>query len=130
MDRLTYKSSMGDYGTAKEFENDLAERYAFRNALGRYEDFEMTPEELELYVPEFPVGGYAYRIYCNRVFKLSVCGFKVEYGCKYYKLYINHNEDDWSLWVDDWIAQDGTIYKTEKAAEFALRSDYNNEDEK
>lgn len=111
---------MGDYGMAKVFDNDFAERCAFRNTLGKYEDFEMTPEELALYVPEFQIGSFAYRIYRNQIFKLRVTGFKVEYKRKFYKLYINHNEDNWSLWVDDWIIQDGTIYKTEEDAKRAL----------
>lgn len=36
--RLTYKSSWGDYGCNKTFENDWEEKNAFRNRLGVYED--------------------------------------------------------------------------------------------
>lgn len=46
MDRLTYKSLMGDYGIAKTFENEFAEKCALRNALGKYEDLGYTPDEL------------------------------------------------------------------------------------
>lgn len=46
IDRLTYKSSMGDYGCAKEFESDFAEKCAFRNRLGEYEDLGYTASEL------------------------------------------------------------------------------------
>lgn len=46
MDRLTYKSSMGDYGSAKTFDDEFAEKCAIRNALGKYEDLGYTPEEL------------------------------------------------------------------------------------
>lgn len=46
MNRLTYKSSMGDYGSAKTFEDDFAEKCALRNALGKYEDLGCTPDEL------------------------------------------------------------------------------------
>lgn len=37
-ERLTYKSSWGDYGCNKTFENDWEESNAFRNRLGVYED--------------------------------------------------------------------------------------------
>lgn len=47
MDRLTYKSSMGDYGSAKTFEDEFAEKCALRNKLGKYEDLGYTPEELK-----------------------------------------------------------------------------------
>lgn len=47
MDRLTYKSCMGDYGSAKIFANEFEEKCALRNALGKYEDLEYTPDELK-----------------------------------------------------------------------------------
>lgn len=46
MDRLTYKSAMGDYGSAKTFKDEFAEKCALRNALGKYEDLGYTPDEL------------------------------------------------------------------------------------
>ena len=46
MNRLTYKSSMGDYGSDKTFEDDFTEKCALRNALGKYEDLGYTPDEL------------------------------------------------------------------------------------
>lgn len=46
-DRLTYKSYMGDYGGTKRFEDDYSEICALRNALGKYEDIGLTPEEIE-----------------------------------------------------------------------------------
>lgn len=46
MDRLTYKSSMGGYGSAKTFEDEFAEKCALRNVLGKYEDLGYTPDEL------------------------------------------------------------------------------------
>ena len=46
MERITYRSSMGDYGLQKEFHSDLEEKYAVRNALGEYEDLGYTAEEL------------------------------------------------------------------------------------
>ena len=46
MDRLTYKTDFGDYGCAKDFEDLWAERGAFRNKLGKYEDLGYSPEEL------------------------------------------------------------------------------------
>lgn len=46
MDRLTYKTDFGDYGCAKDFEDLWAERCAFRNKLGKYEDLGYSPEEL------------------------------------------------------------------------------------
>lgn len=52
MDRLTYKSSWGDYGSAKDFEDSFSERCALRNALGKYEDLGYTPEELEEIIKE------------------------------------------------------------------------------
>lgn len=47
MERLTYKSSMGDYGSEKEFDDRWEEKCALRNALGKYEDLGYTPEELK-----------------------------------------------------------------------------------
>ena len=47
MDRLTYKSLMGDYGSAKAFEDEYSEKCALRNALGKYEDLGYTPDELK-----------------------------------------------------------------------------------
>ena len=46
MDRLTYKSGMGDYGSAKTFDDEWSEKCALRNALGKYEDIGYTPDEL------------------------------------------------------------------------------------
>lgn len=46
MERLTYKSLMGDYGSAMFFEDEYAEKCALRNALGKYEDLGYTPDEL------------------------------------------------------------------------------------
>ena len=50
MDRLTYRSSMGDYGSAKHFEDEWEEKCALRNTLGKYEDLGYTPEELEVII--------------------------------------------------------------------------------
>ena len=47
MERLTYKSCMGDYGSAKTFYDEFTEKCALRNALGKYEDLGYTPEELK-----------------------------------------------------------------------------------
>ena len=52
MDRLTYKSSCGDYGSAKNFEDEWSEKCALRNALGKYEDFGYSPEELREIIKE------------------------------------------------------------------------------
>lgn len=43
-DRLTYKSSWGDYGCAVTFDNDWEEKSAFRNRLGVYEDVSIEHE--------------------------------------------------------------------------------------
>jgi len=48
LDRITYKSAFGDYGSNKSYETIMAEVYALRNALGRYEDLEMSPDEIRL----------------------------------------------------------------------------------
>lgn len=47
IDRLTYKSSMDDYGSAKDFKDKYAEICALRNALGKYEDLELSPDEIK-----------------------------------------------------------------------------------
>lgn len=52
MDRLTYKSSWGDYGSTKDFEDPFSEKCALRNALGRYEDLGYSPEELREIIKE------------------------------------------------------------------------------
>ena len=60
MERLTYKSQMGDYGSAKDFTNEFEEKCALRNALGKYEDLGYTPDELKKFLPEtkrLSVGG-------------------------------------------------------------------------
>ena len=42
--RLTYRSSFGDYGCAVDFRDDFAEKCAFRNKLGKFEDaYEWKP---------------------------------------------------------------------------------------
>ena len=46
MERLTYKSGLGDYGAAVIFNDRMEELYRLRNALGKYEDLGYTPEEL------------------------------------------------------------------------------------
>ena len=50
MDRLTYRSSMGDYGSEVTFDDPWEEKCALRNALGKYEDLGYTPEELEVII--------------------------------------------------------------------------------
>lgn len=52
MERLTYKSCFGDYGSEKAFENEFAEKCALRNALGKYEDLGYTPDELRQIIKE------------------------------------------------------------------------------
>lgn len=47
MDRLTYKSSMGDYGSEKVYEDIWQEVQMLRNALGKYEDLGLTPEQIK-----------------------------------------------------------------------------------
>lgn len=47
MDRLTYKSDMGDYGSAKTYDDEFSEKCALRNALGRYEDLGYSADELK-----------------------------------------------------------------------------------
>lgn len=56
MDRLTYKSSWGDYGSAKDFEDEFTEKCALRNKLGKYEDMEYSPEELREIINEVEGG--------------------------------------------------------------------------
>lgn len=121
MDRLTYKSIMGDYGIAKDFANEFVERNAVRNRLGKYEDLGMEPGDIGEYIPKFPIGSSVYRIYHNRVFELRVIGFKIEHDGKYYKLYINYNAPAYSLWINDWIKETDRIYKTKDEAERILR---------
>lgn len=52
MERLTYKSDWGDYGSEKDFENEWKEKCALRNALGKYEDLGYSPEELREIIKE------------------------------------------------------------------------------
>ena len=52
MDRLTYKSSWGDYGSAKNFADEWSEKCALRNALGKYEDLGYSPDELNEIIKE------------------------------------------------------------------------------
>lgn len=56
MDRLTYKSSWGDYGSAKDFEDSFSEKCALRNKLGKYEDLGYSPEELREIINEVEGG--------------------------------------------------------------------------
>jgi hypothetical protein len=122
MERLTYKSAMGDYGQDKTFEDEFDEKCALRNALGKYEDLGMTSEEIAKYLPKYQIGTYVYRIYNNKVFALRVTGFRIESMIKQCKLHILHVEDTWSLFVDDWFnEQDTEIFKTIEEAENALK---------
>ncbi len=52
MERLTYKSDMGDYGSTKDFEDWEKEKYILRNALGAYEDLGYSPKELQEIIKE------------------------------------------------------------------------------
>ena len=52
MDRLTYTSSWGDYGSPKNSEDEWSEKCALRNALGKYEDLGYSPEELREIIKE------------------------------------------------------------------------------
>ena len=52
MDRITYKSNFGDYGSVKDYTYQWTEIFVLRNALGKYEDLGYTPEELEEIVKE------------------------------------------------------------------------------
>lgn len=61
MDRLTRKTFMGDYGSAKEFEDEFAEKCALRNALGKYEDLGLTPEELATMIASWAVSNQVNR---------------------------------------------------------------------
>ncbi len=121
MDRLTYKSCMGDFGSAKIFDSEFEEKCALRNALGKYEELGYTADEIQEFMPKYPIGTYVYAIYNNRVFPLRVRAFAIEYGKKKYKLYINYNEERWSLWVDDWFDEtDDRIFQTKDEAERSL----------
>lgn len=125
MDRLTYKSCMGDFGSAKKFESEFAEKCALRNALGKYEELGYKPEEIQKYIPKYPIGSYVYKIYKEKVFALRVIGFSIEHGIRKCKLYINHNEEIkdgiWSLWIDNWFDElDKSIFATKEDAEFEL----------
>ncbi len=127
MDRLTYKSSMGDYGNDKEFEDDWAEKCSYRNALGKYEDLGMTAEELAPYVPTFPIGSTVYQIYSGKVYPIKVHGFSIAFGNRKYRLYASHTSEDgqFTLYVNDWVPEN-EIYKTEKEAMRALGGTYEN----
>lgn len=48
MERLTYKSFMGDYGSEKVYDSEWEEIQALRNALGEYEDTGLTPDEIRM----------------------------------------------------------------------------------
>ena len=52
MERLTYKSRLGDYGINRNFENIAVELCELRNALGKYEDLGYAPEDLEKIIAE------------------------------------------------------------------------------
>lgn len=52
MERLTYKSGWGDYGSAVVFDSEWDEKCAIRNKLGRYEDLGYSPEELREIIKE------------------------------------------------------------------------------
>lgn len=47
MERLTYKALSGGYGANKSYDSDMEEIYTLRNALGKYEDIGLTPEEIK-----------------------------------------------------------------------------------
>lgn len=96
-----------------------------RNALGKYEELGYTPEEIQKYIPKYPIGSYAYQIYKERVFSLRVVGFSIERGMRKCKLYINYNEETedgiWSLWIDNWFDEsDKRIFATKEEAEYTL----------
>ena len=46
MNRLTYKSQFGDYGSTKEYASDRDEIMALRKRLGEYEETGLEPDEI------------------------------------------------------------------------------------
>lgn len=46
MERLTYKSDWGDYGSRYEYNSYPEEIHALRDRLGRYEDLGYAPEQI------------------------------------------------------------------------------------
>lgn len=48
MERLTFKTDFGDYGSNKDFDNVYDELQALRNRLGKYEDTGFEPEEIDI----------------------------------------------------------------------------------
>ena len=55
MERLTYKSMFGDYGSERTYPDAWDEIEALRNALGKYEDLGYTPEELKVIIMDAQV---------------------------------------------------------------------------
>ena len=55
MERLTYKSSMGDYGINVVFKTMHDEICALRDALGKYEDLGFTPRELKAIIDRYNI---------------------------------------------------------------------------
>lgn len=55
MERLTYKSMFGDYGSERTYPDPWDEIETLRNALGRYEDLGYTPEELKVIIMDAQV---------------------------------------------------------------------------
>lgn len=45
-DRLTYRSAFGDYGSERVFDSDYDEICALRDALGPYEDLNLSAEQI------------------------------------------------------------------------------------
>lgn len=55
MERITYKTSMGDYGINVVFKTMRDEICALRDALGKYEDLGFTPRELKAIIDRYNI---------------------------------------------------------------------------
>ena len=103
-------------------ENQLKEIHRLNDVIREYEDLE---EQGLLKRFDCAIGDTVYRINSlNEIYECTVQGIKQEFNTTSYFLHANINEDNYSIWVDNWFdrCQIGyEFYLTKEEAEQELK---------
>lgn len=116
MTRLTYKSAMGDYGSVIEYPSKNDEIQALRNRLGKYEDFEISPEGLKGFSL---LGNSCYAVRADAIIKCHVLAVKFdEFHRIYYYIAGNYKIDEENtIPFQEWTNE--RLFVNEKTARLA-----------
>jgi hypothetical protein len=133
MSRLTKRISVENkdviFYTKGEYENTTAGEMKssdVREVMRKLAEYEDLEEQGLLKRFECAIGDTVYRISKSRpiIYECTVQGIKQEFNTTSYFLHANINEDNYSIWVDNWFdrCQIGyEFYLTKEEAEKALK---------